>query len=59
MYAIFKQRVITTVNFLKIENENDILRLEKAVLEKPNGLRLGSAHPQGGNRMVLILQIVL
>ena len=35
----------------KIENEDDLLRLEKAVLEKPARLRLGSAHPQGGNRM--------
>jgi hypothetical protein len=39
------------VDIPKIENENDILRLEKAVLERPDGLRLGSAHPQGGNRM--------
>ncbi len=39
------------VDIPKIKNENDILRLEKAVLERPGGLRLGSAHPQGGNRM--------
>ena len=39
------------VDIPKIQSENDILKLEKAVLERPDGLRLGSAHPQGGNRM--------
>jgi len=29
----------------------DISRLEKAVRENPDGLRVGSAHPQGGNRI--------
>ena len=35
----------------EIRDVQDIPRLENAIKENPNGLRVGSAHPQGGNRM--------
>ncbi len=35
----------------EIQTVQDIPRLEKAVRDNPDSLRVGSAHPQGGNRM--------
>jgi len=35
----------------EIRNEQEIPKLEKAVRENPDGLRVGSAHPQGGNKI--------
>lgn len=35
----------------EIRSKQDIPRLEKAIKDNPDGLRVGSAHPQGGNRM--------
>ena len=35
----------------EIRNKQDIPRLEKAITENPDGLRVGSAHPQGGNKI--------
>jgi len=33
----------------EIRTEQDISKLEKAIKDNPDGLRVGSAHPQGGN----------
>jgi choline dehydrogenase-like flavoprotein len=35
----------------EIRTKQDIPKLEKAVRDNPDGLRLGSAHPQGGNKI--------
>ena len=35
----------------EIRSINDIPKLVKAIQDNPDGLRVGSAHPQGGNRM--------
>lgn len=35
----------------EITDRQDIPKLEKAVRNNPDGLRVGSAHPQGGNRI--------
>ena len=35
----------------EIRDKQDIPRLEKAIRDNPDGLRVGSAHPQGGNRI--------
>ena len=35
----------------EIRSAQEIPKLEKAVRDNPDGLRVGSAHPQGGNRM--------
>ncbi|MGI9565680.1 MAG: GMC family oxidoreductase N-terminal domain-containing protein [Nitrosopumilus sp.] len=35
----------------EIRDKRDVSRLEKAIRNNPDGLRVGSAHPQGGNRM--------
>ena len=35
----------------EIRSIQDIPRLEKAIRDNPDGLRVGSAHPQGGNKM--------
>ena len=35
----------------EILHRQDIPKLEKAIRDNPDGLRVGSAHPQGGNKM--------
>ena len=35
----------------ELRNPQDIPKLEKAILDNPDGLRVGSAHPQGGNKI--------
>ncbi|MDH3765392.1 MAG: GMC family oxidoreductase, partial [Nitrosopumilus sp.] len=35
----------------EIRSAQEIPKLEKAVRDNPDGLRVGSAHPQGGNKM--------
>ena len=35
----------------EIRDKRDVSRLEEAIRNNPDGLRVGSAHPQGGNRM--------
>ena len=35
----------------EIRSEQEIPRLEKAIHDNPDGLRVGSAHPQGGNKI--------
>ena len=37
--------------FLKLVRKTDIPKLKDAVRENPDNLMLGSAHPQGGNKM--------
>ena len=44
--------VITShMNIAEIKNRADIPKIKDAVRNNPNGLLVGSAHPQGGNRM--------
>jgi choline dehydrogenase-like flavoprotein len=44
--------VITShMNIAEIKNNADIPKIKDAVRNNPNGLLVGSAHPQGGNRM--------
>ena len=44
--------VITShMDIPEIKNRADIPRIKDAVKNNPNGLMVGSAHPQGGNRM--------
>jgi choline dehydrogenase-like flavoprotein len=44
--------VITShMNIAEIKNKADIPKIKDAVRNNPNGLLVGSAHPQGGNRM--------
>ncbi|MDH3657344.1 MAG: GMC family oxidoreductase [Nitrosopumilus sp.] len=35
----------------EIRSAHEIPKLEKAIRDNPDGLRVGSAHPQGGNKM--------
>jgi len=35
----------------EIRSKQEIPRLEKAIHDNPDGLRVGSAHPQGGNKI--------
>ncbi|QMU55017.1 MAG: hypothetical protein GKS07_09090 [Nitrosopumilus sp.] len=51
-FEIGADYVITSHNDVpEIRGIQDIPRLVTAIKENPDGLRVGSAHPQGGNRM--------
>ncbi len=44
--------VITShMDIPEVKNKADIPKIKDAVRNNPNGLLVGSAHPQGGNRM--------
>lgn len=44
--------IITShMDIAEIKNKADIPKIKDAVRNNPNGLLVGSAHPQGGNRM--------
>jgi len=51
-FSIGAKSVITSHRDVpEIRTKCDISKLKDAVRENPNNLMLGSAHPQGGNRM--------
>ncbi|MGH9878656.1 MAG: GMC oxidoreductase, partial [Nitrososphaerales archaeon] len=51
-FDVGANEVITAHNdVVRLKSKQDIPKLVDAVLENPDGLQLGSAHPQGGNRM--------
>ncbi len=43
--------IISHVDIPEIKSISDIPKIKDAVRNNPNGLLVGSAHPQGGNRM--------
>ncbi len=51
-FDVGAEEVITAHNdIMRLKSKQDVPRLVHAVETNPDGLQLGSAHPQGGNRM--------
>ena len=51
-FSVGATSVITShIDITEIRNKADIPKIKDAVRNNPNGLMVGSAHPQGGNRM--------